>query len=342
MRIATLERATLGDWLRQGSQGRPVYIPVRRGEGAVFGLLEEGRAVSLDIRNTTLSVKSLFFPPCEVLLTFRGEHVETIPKPTESFVVFGVRPCDAQALDGLDCLFGQFGRFPDPYYLARRERAIVITLSCVRPAPTCFCTAVGGDPAGGTGADVTAFDLGDILVLEAVTVKGEMFLTAGQAFLRPASPEALERREIGSQRARERLTRLKVQMARTQRLSVPFEAEIWSRMAETCWGCGLCTHVCPTCHCFDITDERKGTRGQRVRTWDSCQYALFTLHASGHNPRPSHKERFRQRILHKFQYAVDNLGTLLCVGCGRCVAHCPAGLDVREMLERLTESGERL
>jgi len=70
-----------------------------------------------------------------------------------------------------------------------------------------------------------------------------------------------------------------------------------------------------------------------VRNWDSCMFPLFTLHASGHNPRPSRKERFRQRIMHKFNYFVENNGRVACVGCGRCVENCPVNLDVRRVLE---------
>jgi ferredoxin len=62
---------------------------------------------------------------------------------------------------------------------------------------------------------------------------------------------------------------------------------------------------------------------------------LFTLHASGHNPRPSKKERMRQRIMHKFSYTVENFDEIFCVGCGRCVRQCPVNLDIREMIDTI-------
>jgi predicted aldo/keto reductase-like oxidoreductase len=70
----------------------------------------------------------------------------------------------------------------------------------------------------------------------------------------------------------------------------------------------------------------------RIRTWDGCQYALFTLHASGHNPRPNRKARMRQRLMHKYSYAVETAGAVFCSGCGRCIRACPVNLDIREML----------
>ncbi len=75
--------------------------------------------------------------------------------------------------------------------------------------------------------------------------------------------------------------------------------------------------------------------GERVRAWDSCMYSTFTLHASGHNPRPTPKERWRQRLMHKFRYAVENYGRFFCVGCGRCIRSCPVSMDLRVVLKEI-------
>jgi len=69
-----------------------------------------------------------------------------------------------------------------------------------------------------------------------------------------------------------------------------------------------------------------------VRNWDSCMFPLYTLEASGHNPRPSGRERWRQRLMHKFGYFVANYGQFLCTGCGRCVIDCPVNLDIRKVI----------
>jgi hypothetical protein len=66
----------------------------------------------------------------------------------------------------------------------------------------------------------------------------------------------------------------------------------------------------------DIQDEADTRGGQRLRAWDSCGLRLFTLHASGHNPRSKQSQRWRQRIYHKFAYYPDRFKTLGCVGCG--------------------------
>jgi sulfhydrogenase subunit beta (sulfur reductase) len=111
---------------------------------------------------------------------------------------------------------------------------------------------------------------------------------------------------------------------------------VWEDLSLACVNCGACTFVCPTCHCFDITDETRKGKGARLRVWDTCQFCLYSQHASGHNPRQTSVSRFRNRAMDKFKYTVDMIGEVSCVGCGRCIRECPAGIDIRETVEKLT------
>ena len=83
----------------------------------------------------------------------------------------------------------------------------------------------------------------------------------------------------------------------------------WTAETPRCLGCGACAYICPTCHCFDIVDEGSAAGGVRVRNWDACQFAMFTAHASGHNPRGAQSQRQRQRVFHKFQIYPRNSAT---------------------------------
>jgi sulfhydrogenase subunit beta (sulfur reductase) len=120
-------------------------------------------------------------------------------------------------------------------------------------------------------------------------------------------------------------------------LASHFDDPLWTRLGLRCHGCGACASVCPTCHCFDIVDESDGLlEGTRRRNWDACQASKFTVHASGHNPRGDQGARYRQRVLHKFSIYPQRFGEVLCTGCGRCSATCPAGQNMAEILAEVT------
>ena len=87
-----------------------------------------------------------------------------------------------------------------------------------------------------------------------------------------------------------------------------------------------------------MTDEvhsRSPLEGRRVRTWDTCQFPDFTMHSSGHNPRPDKASRLRRRIFHKFRYPDQENEDYNCSGCGRCVSLCPAGIDIVEIVNKV-------
>ena len=73
----------------------------------------------------------------------------------------------------------------------------------------------------------------------------------------------------------------------------------------------------------------------RYRCWDSRMYSDFTLMSAG-QPRPTQKERFRQRFLHKLQYfPVNQDGVFGCVGRGRCLQRCPIHMNIVKVMKTL-------
>jgi len=122
-----------------------------------------------------------------------------------------------------------------------------------------------------------------------------------------------------------------------QKLAGKFDNPVWLEQSLRCLGCGACAFVCPTCVCFSIEDEADARRGERLRTWDSCGLRLFTLHASGHNPRDKQSQRWRQRVYHKFAYYPDRFKTLGCVGCGKCSRACPVDMNLKQHLAQAAE-----
>jgi ferredoxin len=122
------------------------------------------------------------------------------------------------------------------------------------------------------------------------------------------------------------------------KMSGIFDHPMWDGLSRPCLSCGTCTFLCPTCYCFEMGPELRGENGTEMRYWDSCMFSEYTRMAGGHNPRPSTKERLRNRYLHKLLYFAERYGENLCVGCGRCIEKCPVSLDISKVIEMIGEA----
>ncbi len=322
-------------------------VPVASGDYVKFALLDNEtleKAVTdlASFENTRISPKEFLFPQTEIMFDFStmtGEMNERKEKNSRKTVVLGARPCDCAALPLLDDVF--YGDFRDGYYAERRERTLYLGLTCNEHREGCLCTTMGGSPAGTVGMDAAMTDIGDSLVVEVFTREGLDFIERFPGFFDNAVEsdveKALEMRNISEENAKRELPPT-IDRAFIEQLGRSFDNPIWERLAERCIGCNICTFSCPTCHCFDIQDVVHGEKGRRERYWDSCQQAEYTVHTSGHNPRPGKMMRTRNRVFHKLHYYHTNFGKLLCVGCGRCAVLCPVGNDLPEVIEEIRRS----
>ncbi|RLJ16600.1 sulfite reductase [bacterium endosymbiont of Escarpia laminata] len=322
-----------------------VYAPAFADSVWNFARVEAGADIDLSHTNTIGSVKEFAFPQREVFFRFEKRDgvpllTPTLPDPKPT-VVFGVRPCDGRGMPRNDTVFNK--EFEDPYYWARRNKLTLVGLACNQPhSPNCFCQSVGGSPHAEEGLDILMTDLGDRFHVKGVTAKGVEAMERGRdAFdaVSDADQAEVEKVHATSRSHSQRPLGNLDAIAETIRES--FDSPLWADMAQHCIGCGICTFLCPTCHCFDINDEVISPttgEGERVRTWDNCQFPDFTMHTSGHNPRGDLGSRLRQRVSHKFLYFVENHKTQQCTGCGRCITECPVGIDIIAVLERVGQS----
>lgn len=334
-----ITRSELDRLLDELAAATALYAPVKntKKQWTEFRRVKSSAEIDTTRINTKLPVKSLFFPQCEVLLRFNAAgEAEANPADQPELVVFGVRPCDAHGLTVLDRIFDDPAA-PDPYYRRRRTAATIVGLACNEPADTCFCAGVGGSPSSTRGLDLLLVDLGDRFLARPVTPRGQKLVER----FPEAGPEDLGRARELAAIADSKISWATDTARLKQLLDRGFDAPVWEMVMDSCVNCGVCTFLCPTCHCFDITDEDTHRRVARVRVWDSCQFCLYSQHASGHNPRSSRPSRWRNRIMDKFKYTVDAVNMVSCVGCGRCIIECPSAIDIRntvEVLERaLTE-----
>ena len=311
-----------------------VYAPVKEEDNVLFKVLKPGEKPLTRYANTKNAPKNFFFPHSEKMMSFtrtdKGMVFSGQAGKSPEAVLFGVRPCDARSFVLLDMLFDQ-DKYKDTFYIEKRAATTIIALNCVHPPySTCFCTSVGGSPTSSEGVDVAVTETGDGCLVEFLSPKGEKLLKYFGDVKAGDAEEAL-RKEIGQQAVQEIKSHIPAAEIKPI-LDVNFEHPCWATIHQKCLACGTCTFLCPTCHCFDISDETKGADGVRIRNWDSCMFPMFTMETSGHNPRPTQKERWRQRTMHKFKYYVDNFSAIACVGCGRCVMYCPVNIDIRKIV----------
>lgn len=256
------------------------------------------------------------------------------PEP-ERFAFIGVRACELRAIAIQDRVFTG-GRHADPGYAANREGAFLVAVNCGQAASTCFCTSMSAGPKAEQGFDLALTELldsrGHRFLVEAGTPRGaEVLAEAGAS---PAPAGDVIAAEAVVERTTETMGRSMPVIDLRDLLYDNLEHPRWDDVASRCLACGNCTMVCPTCFCFSVEEVGGlagpgGTADERQRSWDSC-FTLDHSYLHGGPVRTSTRSRYRQWMTHKLATWQDQFGTSGCVGCGRCIAWCPVGIDITE------------
>ncbi len=255
---------------------------------------------------------------------------------TRPYAFLGVRACEIAAISVLDRVFLR-DKFRDPVYASRREPAFLVAVQCAQAAPTCFCASMGTGPEVRGGADLALTEIVNgaehWFLAEAASVRGQDLLD--ELDDQPASDEDVRQAQASVAPAARQVRRMDTN-GLCDLLYESHEDPRWDQIAERCLTCANCTMVCPTCFCTSVEDTSNvtGDRAGRWRRWDSC-FTMDFSYIHGGSVRTSAKARYRQWLTHKLASWIGQFGSSGCVGCGRCIAWCPVGIDLTEEVQAI-------
>ena len=336
----------------QPRDGAIVFDAIERAEHLPRGMRDEqapGRYRLVDIvspryfawANGPQAIKPLTFAPRESLWRVRRDEkgslkFESLTPQPEKTALIGVRACDLAALALQDAHFLE-GQYSDFNYVTRRKSLFLVAVQCAEPAATCFCASTGDGPTPQNGYDLSLAELPDGFVISAGSEAGQQVLSALN--LKEATLEQIQAgKEQGEAAARKQSRSLPGRDLRSVLMN-NLEHARWDDVASRCLSCGNCTAVCPTCFCNAELDEPHAATGESLhfRQWDSC-FNEGHAYLHGHNVRPDTRTRYRQWLTHKLANWHDQYGRSGCVGCGRCITWCPAGIDLTEEIAALGQT----
>ncbi len=289
------------------------------------------------------SWKAEFFPAQQELwrTETREGSVDFIEPVLDAsaLAIIGMRPCEVASLAVLDRVLTG-GSYRDPRYARRREGTFIAVVECASPAATCFCASMASGPSIDAGFDLALTELDDDqghrFVVRAGTLAGAEVLSSIDHAA--ASAEDLRARARVLDGATARMGRHLDTEGLAGLLARNIEHPRWADVGDRCLSCANCTLVCPTCFCSDVRDtsDLDGTVVRR-REWSSC-FDLDHSYLHGGAVRKSTSSRYRQWMTHKLSTWWDQFDTTGCVGCGRCIAWCPVGIDITEEAAAIARS----
>lgn len=327
MSIKKLSESALNTWVDQMiAQGREEVFGIQaKNDRFAFQKLEQSSDLRLDYDVSLMPVKKFFQPPIETLLTFLAETGYDSVTDQSKFILIGVHPYDMIALNQMTEIFQQ--DYYDSHYMTRRNNATIIACDVQTPSEHVFAATMGKATVH-EGYDILLTKANGGYVAQAATQKGIALLDKADA--QDVNDKDLAARERVWKENKARLNKYELKshhsyIGRLLQKEGVYQHQVFEEKARTCFSCGSCTQVCPTCYCFSVKEDVNWdlNSGHRDRTWDGCMLDGFTEVAGGHEFRKKRSDRFRHRIYRKGKYVPGKLGgQVACVGCGRCVGAC--------------------
>ncbi len=330
-----------------------VYVPVKKGEQRLYQkYIQPSDNIVIGEVRATEPLKAFFSRARELVAEdFKNDIPHSKDKP---FALVGVKACDLKGFLIQDYVF-QNHDYQDPSYVKARQENLIISSDCTCALESCFCLALGVQPYPEENFDLNLSEVirlpshkqgeqEDGFVVEIGSKKGQALLDKHAALFEGVKKGLVfgrkERRAKVVQEVEENIRKNAIPHQERYKgiIEKNYEADIWQDEAQTCVECGACNTICPTCHCFLLYDQKDEKRLGRLRIWDSCMLKDFAQVAGGANPRARLWMRLRNRFEKKFDFFPKVTQVYACTGCGRCILACPAKIDIRKVLKRLTDN----
>jgi len=279
--------------------------------------LDDSADLVLDQRLPFYSFKKFFVPECETLFNYR----------------------DLKAVLLYDQVFEK-----DPWYQQRRQNILIIGHSFIPALPqNIFEQTFEEDILEHLSFDIFLGALKNPAQLRSENEEDEVFAVFAGSLLGQKILDGFGYHDyiniqfsgpVKEGKLDERMLKLK------DKLKNHHNQRLWDELGARCIECGKCTIACPTCFCFRINDQPslKADQGQRQRSWDSCFYQEFSEVAGGGKFLKNTAQRIHFWYSHKFVRIPEEFDFIGCVGCRRCSAVCPVGIDIAEVLKEIENS----
>jgi sulfhydrogenase subunit beta (sulfur reductase) len=308
-----------------------VFAPQEEEKQIIIKEITDAKTVAITSQLSFYPWKKILIPEEEILFKYKNDTLtgqeNILP---EKIALFGINILDLRAILLYDAVFSN-----DPYYQNRRKNSIIIGYG--------FKTIL----ADGEERKINETELKnlpfDIFINEALdiftgTEKGKKLL------------EKIDFRDykfIGFEDQKYNKFLEDKMNLRRDKLKNKHNQKIWDELGKICIECGKCVIACPTCFCFRIDDQPKlscsqksetGQMGDRNRCWDSCYYQEFSEVAGSHKFLSNTAQKIHFWYYHKFARIPDEHNMMGCVGCHRCHAVCPVGINIEEIMKQVEES----
>ncbi|MCX8158466.1 MAG: 4Fe-4S dicluster domain-containing protein [Candidatus Diapherotrites archaeon] len=322
------------DALSQNEAKLKVIVPIQKDDGTIYyDEYEKNKDKEIIIEGRTdFSPKKYFLPEIEEIANFEKSENEVIIKEVlnnEKRIIFGIRPCDLNALLFLDEVLIKY-MYPDKNYEARRKNTILIAIDCLEACnKSCFCSYLGTNIAKGYDICLTKIKEG-FLVREGSNIGKNLLEKDGIRKILEKTDK--EPKQISFE-CKNKINVEKIE----ELLEKNFESKVWQEEAERCLNCTSCTQVCPSCYCFYVKDELgfDDKKSRRLKCLDSCFLDRFSRISRDFVFRKSNKAKLRQFVCHNFYYSLVRNKMIKCVGCGRCIDVCPVKINIVEIIKKI-------